>query len=769
MQDIKKIVKQINDLEKVIEKYTNKQIKDKSKEYRKQIKNGKQLEEILPEAYAIVREATKRVTGKRLYDVQLIGGIILNQGRIAEIKAGEGKTLTETMPAYLNALEGKGVHVITTNEYLAQRDFKEIGKILEFLGITVGYIHQGMGNKERKEAYQKDVTYGTNTEFGFDYLRDNSTNDYNNIVQRELHYAIIDEVDSILIDEACTPMIISQKKYKKNPYPYAKANSFVRRLKGIKILKEEPRNKKQLEENEKYDYVVDETYKTVELTQKGIKKAEEEYKLENFYDKENINIINDVKQALKANAILQKDVDYIIKEGKVKIIDQYTGREMIGKRYTRGLHEAIEAKEHLDIEDSSELLGIITTQNYFKMYKKLSGMTGTAKTSEKEFNEVYKIDVVKVPTNKKTQRIDKKDKIYGSEQEKYKAIIEEIKQSQIKGQPVLIGTTSIEKSERLREMLKKEKIEHKVLNAKMHEYEAMIVEEAGKIGKVTIATNMAGRGTNIVLGGANNEKEKEQVINAGGLKVIGTEKHESKRIDEQLRGRSGRQGEIGESIFYLSLEDELIRIYSDKKIIKKYKSKKEIKDINIREEILKAQKKAENRGYTTRKRLVYYDEVLNKQREIIYNERRILLKSGTEKTIKEFISYFCQQIINDNSLKAEQVKQKLEEVENIKISNANIGKLKKKIYKRYDSKKQEVGKDFSKIEKNNLLKMIDENWVQHLEIMEELKDNIELRIYGGHNPIREYNLEGKKLFDNLINKIKMNTVSQLLFKTNYID
>lgn len=756
MEAIKKVIKQINNLEETIKKYTDKELKNKTMEFKQQLKNGKNLDDILPEAFAVVREATKRITGKRLYDVQLMGGYILNQGRIAEIKAGEGKTLIQGLPAYLNALEGKGVHVITTNEYLSKRDFQEVGQILEFLGITVGLIQQNMNTKDRKQAYQKDVTYGANTEFGFDYLRDNIAYNTEDIVQRGLNYVIIDEADSILLDEAQTPMIISKKNLKTDPYPYVKANSFVRRLKGIQILKEEPKNRKQLEEIEKYDYVEDETYKTVELTQKGIKKAEEEYQVTNFYDGKNANIINEVRQALRANFILKKDVDYIVQDEKIQLIDKFTGRIMHGKKYTRGLHEAIEAKEHLPIEESSQLVATITTQNYFNMYKKMAGMTGTAKASEKEFNEIYKLDVVQVPTNKKSQRIDKKDKIFFTEEEKYNAVIEEIKISQKKGQPVLIGTTSIEKSEKLSEKLKKVNIEHQVLNAKNHELEAQIVEKAGIPYKVTIATNMAGRGTNIVLGGTTKDtKERKKVIEAGGLKVIGTEKHESKRIDEQLRGRSGRQGEVGESIFYLSYEDELMKIYAHKK---------------NKEEIRKAQKRAENRNYTIRKRLVQYDEILNKHRETIYTDRKKILYNNTEEIIKKFISYFCDKIIIDNTEKAKAFLKEISKNENMIITRGNIEQIKEKIVERYQKKRIEIGEEeFSKKEKRKLLLIIDNNWSDHLEIMEELKENMELRAYGRHNPVEEYQKEGKKELDRLVDKIKMNMISQLLFECNYYE
>ena len=747
----KKILEKIKKHEKEISQYNEQQLKEKTKELKKKIQQEKiELEEILPEAYAIAKRGTKIITGKTLYDVQIEGGYILNQGRIAEIKAGEGKTLTAVLPAYLNALEGKGVHIITTNEYLAKRDYNEVGKILEYLGITVGIIDQDMTTEERKKQYQKEVTYGTNTEFGFDYLRDNIARNKEEIVQRELNYAIIDEADSILIDEAQTPMIISNRKAKNDEKPYIKADKFVKSLKGIRIIKENPKDKKQLEENEKYDYVVDETYKTVVLTQKGIKKAEKEYNLKNFYEKENIETINLVKQALCANNILEKDVDYIIKDKSVQIIDKYTGRIMKGKRYTKGLHEAIEAKEGLKVDDSSTMVASITTQNYFKMYKKLSGMTGTAKTAEKELNEIYGLDVVEIPRNLKSKRKDRKDKIYGTEQEKLEAIIKEIKKSQEKGQPVLIGTISIEKSEELSKLLKKENIKHNILNAKNDKEEAKIVEQAGQIGKVTIATNMAGRGTNIII-------NQDEVIKAGGLKVIGTEKHESRRIDEQLRGRSGRQGQIGESIFYISLEDELIKIYGRNR---KIKSKREIE---------KAQKEAENKNYTSRKRMVNYDKTLNIQRRIIYGDRKQILEGVFEETIKNFIDYYCEQIIKENTEKANKVKQKLEEYEKINITEQNLKELEQKIYNRYRAKENEIGKtEFHEIEKERIIKVIDENWIEHLETMEYLKDNIELRVYGGYNPIQEYEKEGKKLFDKLIYKIKMNIINQLLFKNNYI-
>lgn len=742
----KKLLAEIKKHEKEISQYNEQQLKQRTKELKQKIQLQKiDIEEIIPEAFAIAKQGTKNVTGKTLYDVQLEGGYILNQGRIAEIKAGEGKTLTAILPAYLNALEGKGVHIITTNEYLAKRDYNEVGKILEYIGITVGIIEQKMTTEERKKQYQKEVTYGTNTEFGFDYLRDNIVKNEKEIVQRELNYAIIDEADSILIDEAQTPMIISNQKNKSDKKPYIKADEFVKKLKGIKIIKEEPKNKKQSEKIEKYDYVVDETYKTVTLTQTGIKKAEQEYNLKNYYEKENIETINYVKQALCANNIFQKDIDYIIKDEKIQIIDRYTGRIMEGKRYTKGLHEAIEAKEKIKIDDTSIMVANITTQNFFKLYKKISGMTGTAKTSEKELNEIYGLDVVQIPRNKKSRRKDHKDKIYKTEQEKNRAIIEEIKKTHEKGQPVLIGTISIQKSEQLSKQLKKENIEHSVLNAKNDKEEAKIIEQAGQLGKVTIATNMAGRGTNIII-------NQEEVIKAGGLKVIGTERHESKRIDEQLRGRSGRQGQVGESIFYVSLEDELIKIYGK----------------NKKGNIEKAQKNAEDRNYTSRKRMVNYDKTLNLQRNIIYNDRKQILKGYFGKTIQSFINYYCEQIVKENTPKSNEIKEKLEEYEKITITEQNIKELEQKIYNKYKEKENEIGKEkFHEQEKKRILDVIDRNWIEHLEMMEYLKDNMELRIYGGYNPIIEYEKEGKKLFDKMVYNIKMNMVNQLLFNEEY--
>ncbi len=606
---IRPLVEKINGLEPDMQKLSDKELRGKTDEFKNRIKNGETLDELLPEAFAVVREASKRVLGMRHFDVQLIGGIILHQGRIAEMKTGEGKTLVATLPVYLNALEGRGVHVITVNDYLAKRDSEWMGKVYKFLGLTVGLAIAGMNPADKKKAYACDVTYGTNNEFGFDYLRDNMVIYKDQLVQRELHYAIVDEIDSILIDEARTPLIISGRGAQSSDL-YKKADNFVRKLSPKVIVEEDVKDYEQAEDNEKYDYIVDLKAKSASLTQKGIKKAEQEFGLENFNDIENSELVHNVNQALRAHGIMKKDIDYIVKDGEVLIVDEFTGRIMYGRRYNNGLHQAIEAKEHVKIADESKTLATITFQNYFRMYDKLSGMTGTAMTEEAEFEEIYKLDVIEIPTNKPMVREDHPDIIYKNENAKYRAVIEDIKESHKKGQPVLVGTVSIEKSEKLSKLLAKEGIKHEVLNAKFHEKEAAIVAQAGKYGAVTIATNMAGRGTDIMLGGnseflakqemvklrytpeqieqstAFNEtddesildarkkykeleekynkeikEEKEKVIEAGGLKIIGTERHESRRIDNQLRGRSGRQGDPGESKFYIGLDDDLMKIF----------------------------------------------------------------------------------------------------------------------------------------------------------------------------------------------------------------
>ena len=612
------IVEKINSLEPQIKELTDEQLKNKTNEFKEQLKQGKTLDDILPEAFAVVREASRRVLGMRHFDVQLIGGIILHQGRIAEMKTGEGKTLVATLPVYLNALTGKGVHVITVNDYLAKRDSEWMGKLYKFMGLSVGLVIAGMNPKEKQKAYNCDITYGTNNEFGFDYLRDNMVIYKEQLVQRGLEYAIVDEIDSILIDEARTPLIISGRANQSSEL-YKKANDFVKKLTPKIIVEEDVKDKAQEEDNENYDYIVDLKAKSASLTQKGIKKAEQAFNLENFNDIENSTIVHHVNQALRAHGIMKKDIDYIVKDGEVLIVDEFTGRIMYGRRYNNGLHQAIEAKEGVKIADESKTLATITFQNYFRMYNKLSGMTGTAMTEEDEFEEIYNLDVVSIPTNKPMIRKDQNDAIYKNENAKFNAIVQSIKESHEKGQPVLVGTVSIEKSEKLSNILKKEGIKHEVLNAKYHEKEAEIIAQAGKFGAVTIATNMAGRGTDIMLGGNSEylakqemrknkipenlieesntfyetedeeilnarktfkeleekyekeiKEEKEKVIAVGGLKIIGTERHESRRIDNQLRGRSGRQGDPGESKFYIGLDDDLMKIFGGDMITKVY-------------------------------------------------------------------------------------------------------------------------------------------------------------------------------------------------------
>ena len=678
LKRVKPLVAKINELEEEISKLSDSELRGKTDYFKKQLADGKTLDDILPEAYAVVREASKRVLGMRHFDVQLIGGIILHQGRIAEMKTGEGKTLVATLPVYLNALEGKGVHVITVNDYLAKRDSEWMGKLYKFLGLSVGLVISGMEPKEKQQAYNADVTYGTNNEFGFDYLRDNMVIYKDQLVQRGLHYAIVDEIDSILIDEARTPLIISGRANQSSDL-YKKADNFVRRLTPKVIVEEDVKDYEQAEDNEKYDYIVDLKAKSASLTQKGIKKAEEAFGLENFNDLENSTLVHHVNQALRAHGVMKKDIDYIVKDGEVLIVDEFTGRIMYGRRYNNGLHQAIEAKEHVKIADESKTLATITFQNYFRMYDKLSGMTGTAMTEEAEFEEIYNLDVVEIPTNKPMIRKDENDVIYKNENAKFRAIVRSIKESHEKGQPVLVGTVSIEKSEKLSKLLKQEGIKHEVLNAKYHEKEAEIVAQAGKFGAVTIATNMAGRGTDIILGGnseflakeemrrkkmphelieeANTyyetddedilnarkqfkelvdkyeeqiKEEKQKVIDAGGLKIIGTERHESRRIDNQLRGRSGRQGDIGESKFYIALDDDLMKIFGGDMITKVYNSLGADEDLPIDSKIISkgvenAQKKVEGRNFSIRKNVLKYDDVMNAQREIIYAQRREVL------------------------------------------------------------------------------------------------------------------------------------------------
>ena len=826
------IVDSINELEESISKLSDEELKNKTTEFKTQLKEGKTLDDILPEAFAVVREASKRVLGMRHFDVQLIGGIILHQGRIAEMKTGEGKTLVATLPAYLNALTGEGVHVITVNDYLAKRDSEWMGKVYRFLGLSVGLIINGMNPKEKQEAYSCDITYGTNNEFGFDYLRDNMVIYKNQLVQRKLAYAIVDEIDSILIDEARTPLIISGRASESSNL-YKKADSFVRKLTPKIIVEEDVKDYEQAEDNEKYDYIVDLKAKSATLTGKGIKKAEQEFGLANFNDLDNSELVHNVNQALRAYGIMKKDVDYIVKDGEVLIVDEFTGRIMYGRRYNNGLHQAIEAKERVKIADESKTLATITFQNYFRMYGKLSGMTGTAMTEENEFQEIYKLDVIEIPTNKPMIRKDNPDIVYKNEDAKFRAVIKDIKASHEKGQPVLVGTVSISKSEKLSKLLDKEGIPHVVLNAKYHEKEAEIVAQAGKFGAVTIATNMAGRGTDIMLGGnseylakqemkklnysqeqieqatAFNEtddkdilsarekfrelekkydeqikEEKEKVTEAGGLKIIGTERHESRRIDNQLRGRSGRQGDPGESRFYIGLDDDLMKIFGGNAISKVYNTLGADEDMPIESRIISksveaAQKKVEDRNFSIRKHVLQYDDVMNTQREIIYKQRREVLDGENLKdsilkmmdsSVENLVAVYTADIENVNKeafIQDIKMSFDIDEVESLNKETLNsediINELKEKIHSMYEAKEKEFGdEDSRELERVVMLKVVDQKWMDHIDNMDELKNGIGLRAYGQKDPVVQYRIEGFDMFDEMINDIKDEVTKILL-------
>ena len=826
------IVNKINSLEPEMEKLTDHELKEKTNYFKKQLSEGKTLDDILPEAFAVVREASKRALGMRHFDVQLIGGIILHQGRIAEMKTGEGKTLVATLPVYLNALEGKGVHVITVNDYLAKRDSEWMGKLYNFLGLSVGLVISGMKPNEKKEAYACDITYGTNNEFGFDYLRDNMVVYENQLVQRDLHYAIVDEIDSILIDEARTPLIISGRANQASDI-YKKADRFVSKLESKTIIEEDVKDEAQEEDNEKYDYIVDLKAKAATLTQKGIEKAEKEFGLENFNDIENSELVHAVNQALRAHGIMKKDVDYIVKNGEVLIVDEFTGRIMYGRRYNNGLHQAIEAKEHVKVADESKTLANITFQNYFRMYEKLSGMTGTAMTEEEEFEEIYKLDVIEIPTNKPMIRKDHPDVIYKTENGKFRAVIKDIKESYSKGQPVLVGTVSIDKSEKLSQMLDKEKIPHQVLNAKFHEKEAEIIAQAGKYKAVTIATNMAGRGTDIMLGGNSEylakqemrnkytyeeieeataynetddekiiarrkefrdlvkkydkgiEDEKKKVIDAGGLKIIGTERHESRRIDNQLRGRAGRQGDPGESRFYISLEDDLMKIFGGGAITRAYNTLGVDEDTPISVKILSravesAQKKVEGRNFSIRKNVLQYDDVMNRQRETIYAQRREVLKGENLKDdimsmIKSVAEIIVPTYVNEHTKDEEGLMQEVENIYGIEkldsLDNAKstandiLKEIQEKATAIYEDKCEQFGDTLRELERVVMLKVVDQKWMEHIDNMDELKRGVGLRAYGQKDPIVVYREEGSNMFDEMIVDIKFDVAKLLMHAT----
>ena len=826
------IVQKINSFEDVISELTDEELKAKTEYFKELLAEGQKLDDILPEAFAVVREASKRVTGLRHFDVQLIGGIILHQGRIAEMRTGEGKTLVATLPAYLNALTGKGVHVITVNDYLAKRDSEWMGKIYTFLGLTVGLVIADMKPNEKQKAYNCDITYGTNNEFGFDYLRDNMVIYKDQLVQRPLNYAIVDEIDSILIDEARTPLIISGRANQASDI-YKKADRFVSKLEARTIIEEDVKDEEQATENEKYDYVVDLKAKSASLTAKGIAKAEKEFGLENLNDLNNSELVHAINQALRAHGIMKKDVDYIVKSGEVLIVDEFTGRIMYGRRYNNGLHQAIEAKEHVKVADESKTLANITFQNYFRMYEKLSGMTGTAMTEEQEFEEIYKLDVIEIPTNKPIQRKDLPDIIYKNETGKFNAVIEDIKKSYEKGQPVLVGTVSIDKSERLSKLLDKAKIPHQVLNAKYHEKEAEIIAQAGKYKAVTIATNMAGRGTDIILGGNSEylaktdmrkkytfeeieeatafnetddekilarreefrnlvrnydqgiEDERAKVIEAGGLKIIGTERHESRRIDNQLRGRAGRQGDPGESRFYISLDDDLMKIFGGSIITKVYNKIGVSDDMPIESRILtrtveSSQKKVEGRNFSIRKNVLQYDDVMNKQRVIIYKQRREVL-DGDNLTdeignmIDSVVNTIVPQYITNDSKDIEGLKKEIYTefgIESLDILKQEkfeaedvIKELSEKAHNIYNAKSEKFGESMRELERVVTLKIVDEKWMEHIDNMDELKNGVGLRAYAQKDPVVVYRMEGFDMFDEMVYDIQYDVVKLLMHVT----
>ena len=757
----------INSLEPEISKLTDDQLRNKTVEFKQRLSQGATLEEILPEAFAVVREAAVRTLGQRHYDVQLMGGIVLHEGRIAEMKTGEGKTLVATLPVYLNALTGKGVHVVTVNDYLASRDAQWMGQVYRFLGLSVGTIVHGLDFNERREAYNADVTYGTNNEFGFDYLRDNMVISEDQLVQRELNFAIIDEVDSILIDEARTPLIISGQAEDSTRY-YSEFAKIVPRLKA------------------ETDYNVDEKARTVSMTEEGVAKVEKILGIDNLFDDANFELNHYLIQALKAHTLFVRDRDYVVKDGEVIIVDEFTGRLMPGRRYSDGLHQAIEAKEGVQVAKESQTLASITYQNYFRMYQKLAGMTGTALTEEQEFRQIYSMDVVVIPTNRPLQRIDHPDGVYKTSRAKYQAVLQDIIERHQTGQPVLVGTISIEKSEMLSKMLKQHGIPHQVLNAKYHEKEAEIVSQAGQRGAVTIATNMAGRGTDIVLG--------EGVVELGGLHIIGTERHESRRIDNQLRGRAGRQGDPGSSKFYVSLEDDLMRLFGSERISGLmdrlgWEENQPIEHPQISRAIENAQKKVEARNFEIRKRVLEYDDVMNQQREIIYEQRKNVLKG---ENIQEYIQgmfhrTFEQIVAQHADAKLLPEERNLDVIislyneitgKDLSLSKAELEsmtpeqiteKLAELAQAAYQEREQEFGSEtMRRIEQLVLLQTIDNKWMQHLREMDDLREGIGLRAYGQSNPLLEYRFEAYEMFKQMTYFIQEDCL-KLLFRVKLTD
>ena len=833
---IKPLLDRVLSYEEEYRALSDDELRDKTEEFKTRLSTGETLDDILPEAFAVCREAGDRVLGMRHFPVQILGGIILHQGRISEMKTGEGKTLVATLPAYLNALTGKGVHIVTVNDYLAKRDSEWMGKLYRFLGLSVGLIIHGMTKEEKQKSYAADITYCTNNELGFDYLRDNMVTYKEQKVQREHNFAIVDEVDSILIDEARTPLIISGQGNKSTDL-YAKANAFARSLKMVKVKE---MNDKASDEDAAYDgdYVVDEKAHTAILTPDGVKKAEQYFNIENLNDSENIEIAHHINQAIRANGIMKRDVDYVVKDGEVIIVDEFTGRLMYGRRYSEGLHQAIEAKEGVKVERESKTLATITFQNFFRLYSKLSGMTGTAMTEEAEFQEIYKLDVIEIPTNKPIARIDENDAVYKTEKAKFNAVINHIAECNAKGQPVLVGTVTIEKSELLSSMLKRRGIKHNVLNAKHHEKEAEIIAQAGMPGAVTIATNMAGRGTDIMLGGnaeylaksalrhdglseemiieatgfgetdnadiiAAREKYKEyynkfkleiapaaeQVRKSGGLCIIGTERHDSRRIDNQLRGRAGRQGDNGVTKFYISLEDDLMRLYGGERIAGIMDTMRVDENLPLESGMLSktienAQKRKEGINFASRKSVLEYDDVMNKQRELIYNQRNHVLDgenlkdtilkmidgtidvytnvylSGEENTdwdIKGLREYFNGWIIENDDLYFT--------TENLQKSTPKdiADHLKTIAHEKYDRREAEFGESVMReIERVMLLRSVDSNWMDHIDAMDQLRQGIGLRGYGQHNPVVEYRNESYDMFSAMNDTIREQTAKLVL-------
>ncbi len=785
LDKIQSLIFAINNKENEIKSLTESQIKEKTQNLKKNVQNGStKLDDIVSESFALVREAAKRTLGERHYDVQLAGGLILHNGKIAEMKTGEGKTLVSTLPAYLNSLSGKGVHIVTVNDYLAQRDSEWMGKVFNYLGVSTGCITNNLNDAERKKNYACDITYATNNELGFDYLRDNMKYEIEDMVQRGHNYCIVDEVDSILIDESRTPLIISGKLEDKTTL-YSTSNEFIKKL-------------------QRNDYELDEKNKNVILTDSGVDKIEKLasqkniLKNNNFYDPANLELVHHTNQALRASLIFKKDTDYIVRDGKVQIIDEFTGRVLDGRRFSDGLHQAIEAKENVKIEEENQTLASITYQNYFRLYQKLAGMTGTAMTESEEFYDIYRLNVVSIPTNKKMLRKDFNDQIYRTEKEKYNAITKKISECYKKGQPVLVGTTSIEKSEKISKFLIDNKISHNVLNAKQHEKEAKIIAEAGKTGAVTIATNMAGRGTDIKLGGNKDyieegktndldeyRKNETKVKNLGGLFIIGTERHESRRIDNQLRGRSGRQGDPGATIFFISLQDELMRIFGGDSIdgmLKKLglKENESIDHPWINKAMERAQKKVESRNFDIRKTLIKFDDVMNDQRQVIFSQRLRILK---ENNISSIVTDFFDEILKDLEISFENFKKSndekyITEIKNITGNSINDEELLRLVSKDKENFEKELKKLFSEkqksrihilgesqnksLEKKIFLQIIDFSWRSHLQYLEQLRQVIGLRQYGQKDPLSEFKKEAFILFESLLSKIKCDVVKLLI-------